>query len=107
MLRDIAKPHTDAINMVARNDAATMALLCLEPIDGSPPADMLMGVAVMLIALTTKLGVDERDILTKACRILNPADFDRKANMQLDALFDWIGIEKLRDRQREEWGLLS
>lgn len=98
--------HPDALSMVQRDDAAALALACLDPLDGKPMAELVVATALMLAALCTKLGLDEKDQLHRAYRILNPEPFDRRANMRLDALLDWIGIDKARDRQREEWGLL-
>jgi len=95
------------LTMVKREEAAKLALLCLNPIEGRPTHDLIVGTGVMLAALCTKYGLNERDILQYAYRILNPEPFDKKANQNLEGLLDWVGLERAEERQRQEWGIIS
>lgn len=78
--------------MVSRNDVARVAFKGIDLIEREKPEAQVHAAGLLFLAIAARIGVDARESLDRAERILNSRyeGYDRKANAHFAALADYI-----------------
>jgi len=84
-----------AIGLVQRQAALDAAHGALFQVQDRPPAEMIVGVAVLFHTLARHCGLAPADHCAKADRIIRDEDFFRRANSSAQSLRDFVSLRVL------------